>query len=237
MVSRAEVEEFINSIKEPEVLLRYCRKYHEQEPRDIAYVISRYIVIKGKSTPVFTLAGCKLIVITWNAARYQRLGKEVKRRLSSDIAKAYEEAKGLLSFFDGMRLENVEFDDELRDKVGLAFRAFSSKPSIGVTGASKLLHLLNPSFFMMWDSLIRQAYHKLHYMRHSANTEACYVDFLQDSQAILRALLSKVSEEELWERHMEFMDQEVIKAFSYRETILKMLDEANYVRFTYEIKL
>jgi len=41
---RKEVAEYIESIKDPTKFLEYCRRYHEGERRDIAYVISMNIV-------------------------------------------------------------------------------------------------------------------------------------------------------------------------------------------------
>jgi len=46
----------------------------------------------------------------------------------------------------------------------------------------------------------------------------------------------KMSEEDLWLQHLEFLDKDFLRAFSFKENILKMLDECNYVRWFKGIK-
>lgn len=59
--------------------------------------------------------------------------------------------------------------------------------------------------------------------------EECYLEFLKQSQDIIRALLKKKTEEDLWEEHSAFLrDKNFVKAFSFEEPILKMLDECNF---------
>ncbi|MEM2613489.1 MAG: hypothetical protein QXW86_05535 [Saccharolobus sp.] len=47
----------------------------------------------------------------------------------------------------------------------------------------------------------------------------------------------KKSEEDLWKAHLNFIDKDFMEEFSFKETILKMLDEYNYVRFRLGIEL
>jgi len=92
-MERNEVIEYIKSIKDPGKFLEYCKKFHEEEPRDIAYVVSRNAISKDPSNINFILAGAKIIIITWNAIRFQRLSKEVRVDLENDILKAYMKTK------------------------------------------------------------------------------------------------------------------------------------------------
>lgn len=138
----------------------------------------------------------------------------------------------------GGRLELLDLEDaRLGEDIKSIFLEFSSKRSIGFTGASKVLHLLNPHLFMMWDASIRKAYHKLHKRCHKEGDEECYLEFLKQSQEIVEAILSRISEDALWREHLKFVDKEFMNAFSFREGILKMLDECNYVRFKLKINL
>jgi len=230
------VSEFIESVKDPGTFLRYCREYHEAEPRDMAYVVSRSIVSKDPGDVSFVLAGAKLIIITWNIVGFQRLPGAVRANLENDILDAYEEAREGLEGLRGERLERLDLD-EVGDVIRDVFSAFSSKKSIGFTGASKILHVLNPHVFMMWDYSIRNAYHKLHGGNHRVGDEDCYLEFLGQSRQIVEAVLSERSEGDLWSEHLAFMDERFVKAFSFEETILKMLDECNYVRFKLNVKL
>ncbi|MEM2613490.1 MAG: hypothetical protein QXO15_04585 [Nitrososphaerota archaeon] len=37
-MSKEIITRFLEAIKDPEKLLKYCKKFHEEEPRNIAYV-------------------------------------------------------------------------------------------------------------------------------------------------------------------------------------------------------
>ena len=97
----------------------------------------------------------------------------------------------------------VELNEEDVEKIGDIFSFFSSKKSIEFTGASKVLHIINPDLFMMWDSKIRNAYHKLHRDKNH-EIKQCYIEFLQQSQEIVRELLRSTTESKLWEEHLGF---------------------------------
>jgi len=116
------------------------------------------------------------------------------------------------------------------------FLKFSLKASIKSTGASKILHLINLHIYMTWDTKIKKAYHKS-YKRHRSydnnqKLSECYLDFLKLSQEIIKTLLYNISEDDLWKEHQKSVEKEFFRVFSFRETILKMLDEVNYIRFT-----
>jgi hypothetical protein len=237
-MGRNEVIEYIKSIKNPEKFLEYCKKFHEEELRDIAYVVSRNVISRDPSNISFILAGAKIIIITWNAVRFQRLPKEVRDNLENDITEAYTKTKLELEKLKGERLENLNLNDgELEETIKRIFLEFSSKKSIEFTGASKILHVLNPFAFMMWDNNIRSAYHKLHTGNHKSGSPECYLEFLKQSQEIIKTILSKRSEDDIWSNHLTFIDKDFMTAFSFRESMLKMLDECNYVRFKLNIKL
>lgn len=84
------------------------------------------------------------------------------------------------------------------------------------TGTSKLLHILNPEFFMIWDVKVRHRYGC------SENAEG-YFNFLYRSQKEIKEMLNSYKE-----------DYGATKEISQRiyegktKTILKLLDEYNY---------
>jgi len=59
----------------------------------------------------------------------------------------------------------------------------------------------------MWDVSIRDCYHKLHTKNHKVGDPECYLEFLKQSQKIIKAILSKESEENLWKKHLKFLDK------------------------------
>jgi len=231
-MQKDEVVEFIEGIKDPERLLEHCKKFHEKEPRDIAYVVSRNIISSHPNDANFILAGAKVIIISWNTARSLRLKSTDKEKLEDHILTAYKSSEEKLKELQGKRLESLDLsDNKLKEDIKDIFLEFSSKKSIGFTGASKILHVINPHVFMMWDLNIRRGYHKLHKRNHRIGDSECYFEFLKQSQEIIRAILSKRDEDDLWKEHLKFLDRSFMKAFSFSESVLKMLDECNYVRF------
>jgi hypothetical protein len=228
-VGREEVGAFVRKIKSPLAFIENCKKYHEEERRDIAYVIAWEVVHRKPQNIHHILAGSKLMIITWNAVGFGRLPKRVKQGLESEIIDSYNRCRSELDNLSPKRL--VELDDSEIKIAGEVFQEFSSKRSIGSTGASKVLHILNPDVFMMWDNNIRKAYHVLHNEKKHGIKE-CYIEFLKQSKEIVQAILKEETEDRLWERHLTFLDKEFIQAFSFHETALKMLDECNYVKFT-----
>ena len=229
---------FIENIKEPSRFLECCKKFHELELRDIAYVVSWSLVARNPDDQSFVLASAKLIIITWNIVQFQKLKTDIKLKLEDDILDAYNRSRDIFKKLRDKRLWELDLDDDkLKNDIKYIFHAFSSKKSIGITGASKILHILNPYVFMMWDREIRQAYHLLHNKDHEIGDEKCYLEFLKQSQMILKTLLTKTSEEEIWYKHSAILDKNFIKTFAFRESILKMLDECNYVKFSIRRKV
>ena len=229
MVKKCEVEEFLGHLRNPQTLIAGCRRYHETEPRDIAYVVSRDIIMRKPFDKNFILAGAKMIIITWNAVRFQRLPRKVKDGLEKDILTAYGKCKQDLIKLNGRNLSELSLHKE-GDLIRRIFSIFSSKPSLEYTGASKVLHIINPEIFMMWDASIRDTYHKLHKDKNH-KIEDCYLEFLKQSQEIINCILTTSNEDKLWQHHLDFMDRNFIDAFSIKETILKMLDECNFMKF------
>jgi hypothetical protein len=127
-MKREEVIEYIESIKNPEKFLEYCKKFHEEEPRDIAYVVSRNVISRDPGNISFILAGARVIIITWNMVRFQRLPKEVRDNLGKDILEAYMKTRLELEKLKGERLENLHLnDDELKETIKRIFLEFFVK--------------------------------------------------------------------------------------------------------------
>lgn len=92
-MEKNEVVEYIESVKDPVKFVEYCRKYHEEEPRDIAYVVSSSIASRDPNNISFILVGAKLIIVTWNVAGFQRLPWRVRIDLENDILNAYSKIR------------------------------------------------------------------------------------------------------------------------------------------------
>lgn len=154
MVLATEVREYIERVKTPQILLRGCREFHRIEPRDTAYLVSRDIISKAPDNENFAIEGSKLMIVTWNAVRFFKRPSKIRDQLGEHIRSAYRECKSDLSEFEKTGLKELNLD-EVGGTIKRIFSAFSTKPSIECTGASKILHVLCPRVFMMWDRNIR----------------------------------------------------------------------------------
>lgn len=154
-----EVKQFVEELREPEKLLEGCRRFHELEPRDIAYVVCSNLVSKSPSDMSYVLPGTRIFLQLWNAVYIQHKSRQIKQTMEEDIRGAYMSCASELGSLAGYRLDTVALDQPATaGTVKRVFQSFAQYESIGDTGASKIMHLLNPSLFMMWDTKIREAY-------------------------------------------------------------------------------
>jgi len=266
----AEVTQFIKDLERPEKLLEGCRRFHEIEPRDIAYVVCSKVIFQDPKNTAYLLSGIRLFLQVWNAVYIQKLPQELKQSMEDEIRDAYSSCSDELASLSQKRLEDVDLAaTHVAEAIRKSFRCFAQHKSIGDTGASKALHMLNPTLFMMWDTKIREAYTKLMpeelgaqiiersldaeqkkkfeelppYVRRNFAQKVLqdrgesYLHFLRICQAIMQALLSRITVAQLWSQHLQFMkDQEFVRAWAFSETLLKMIDECNFVRWRHGIR-
>jgi hypothetical protein len=264
-----EVKQFVEELKKPKKLLNGCRRFHEIEPRDIAYVVCSKLVSQDPKNTAYVLSGIRVLLQVWNAVYIQRLPQDLKQSMEDDIRNAYSSYAGELALLSQERLEDIDLTSAwTTEAIKTAFRCFAQYKSIGDTGASKALHMLNPALFMMWDTKIREAYNKLMleelgaqiierlldaelkkkleelppYERRNLtqkvlqDTGESYLHFLRISQVIMQALLEHTTVAQLWSQHLTFMkDPDFARAWAFSETLAKMIDECNFVRWTREI--
>jgi len=232
-----EIKQFVTDLKDPDKLLRGCKKFFEIEPRDIIYLVSRKLILENPESNYHIMAGIKVLLLTWNAVYLQRQPEKVKRSLEDDILKAYRKSKDDFDYLAEERLETVDLrDPDISGKIKNIFQIFRRFRSIETTGASKAIHLINPVLFMMWDYEIKTNYHRIHpFFRYKAETPAeCYFQFMNNMQEVARAILTQKPIDEIWKKHpIHIKDPEVIKIFSEAamKSLPKMLDECNYVKF------
>jgi hypothetical protein len=237
--SQAVVRRFVSEMKSPEKLLRGCEKFHEMEPRDIIYLVARKIILENPNSEYHILAGIEVLLLVWNAVYLQRQPDKVKRSLENDILEAYRNTKNDFEFLKGKKLESIDLKDpDIVNKIKGIFKAFATHKSIESTGASKAIHLVNPELFMMWDSEIKKNYHRLHpsYQIRSEFTNECYVEFMRTMQEVARGILEKKMIDEIRQTYHERIyskEPQLMNVFSQAtvESLPKMLDECNYMKF------
>lgn len=115
-----------------------------------------------------------------------------------------------------LSLDILEADlEELNPIIKHVFQHISSVKGVGATSASKILHLLKPKFFIMWDREIAEKY----------GVEMCssgYVEFLKKCQFILKKLLTEY-------RKLGIEKPESWLTEKYGKPLTKLLDEYNWL--------
>jgi hypothetical protein len=164
------------------------------------------------------------LLLSWNALYYQykpTLTNEIIPDLLEFLGTSEKEMNGLRH----TKLGRVT-DDELQI-VSQVFGKLSKFESVGTTGAAKALNLLFPEVFVMWDTHIREAYHDFFHLHnneiHVNGDSTCYASFMRTNNEIASILLPY--EEKLKRQHPVFER-------GIDRSIAKMIDEANYARFT-----
>ncbi|MCY4528425.1 MAG: hypothetical protein OXD46_05260 [Chloroflexi bacterium] len=89
-----------------------------------------------------------------------------------------------------------------------------------VVGPSKILHIINPDLYVMWDTAIIEKY--------GCGKYILYTDFLRKMQSLANQVVCEVMEQD--ESHSR--ETAIASLTGCRHTLAKALDEYNYVNFT-----
>jgi hypothetical protein len=170
----------------------------------------------------FVIEAHLLILATWNFARFRYVTK------TFDLVtyqKAIDRVTDILEPFKTLGLMDVDLCSHEHVIVD-SFNILSSIKGVENTGAAKILHLLCPSIFVMWDNYIaghkypRQLYEDLDIVqsgfwpsRQFPKSGLGYHEFLVFCQERFRGLASP----------------------DPRKTLAKCIDEFNFAKITYPI--
>lgn len=135
----------------------------EEDLRDEIYWWSLNLIEKG-----FKLEGIFLLLSTWNFAyfRYAMIGFRL------------EEFKKILAncdfdFFKDKEFDTIDLSDKhTTDKIKEIYSSLSQFEGVKYVGATKIMHLLNPRLFMIWDNKIIRHYK-------AKRTPEGYIDFMK----------------------------------------------------------
>lgn len=119
--------------------------------RDEIYQWSLNLIENG-----FKLEGIFLLLSTWNFAyfRYHMIGFKLK-----DFNKTLERCE--FGFFNDKKFESANLSDEkIVKRIKEIYSLLSEFEGIKYVGATKIMHLMNPNFFVMWDKGIINYYKK-----------------------------------------------------------------------------
>jgi hypothetical protein len=201
----------IVEVSSPEEFTKGYLAFQQHEKRDAMYKIATFLIDHfWRKTPEMA-DSLGVLLLTWNQAFY-RYGPldfdELEKCLSAN-----------LNLLDGYRKRSIlsysSADDE---PIKYLFQQFHDALQICVGGkkraspvaAAKTLHLLAPAFFPLWDDQIARAYH-CYYIYNPADK---YLSFLTK----MRQLAEKL--------------QTSVNAQGTGKTLLKLIDEYNYAKYT-----
>ncbi len=120
--------------------------YNTYERRATFFDLSRKLIEKE-----LNIAGYILLLAIWNFASFRYVTK------TFDLSGFEKTMKNLEIYFKVFKKRNIDSISYklFTNEITIIFNNLSNIQGIGYTGASKLMHLINPNVFIMWDSYIR----------------------------------------------------------------------------------
>lgn len=138
--------------------------------------------------------------------------KEILRSLNNEFKK-----------LQGYTLRDIPLENEdIENTIVKIYEKVNSVKWIGPTAASKIMHVIDPYLFMMWDVAIRSKKKGYGYENGTSNQ---YMKFMKKMQFIAIRLKTN------WE------EKEIEIPIKKRRTLPKLMDEANYMWITRNIKI
>lgn len=166
----------------------------------------------------------KLFLISWG------MMNRVVGRKNLDWKKLGETLRSLEKEFELLRDKkflNIDFNDEtLSHAIKTIYGKLDPIPYLGSpTTISKILHLLNPEIFVMWDNAIVNFYHEIDPdVDYSASG---YLEFLKLTQKTIIVTLSKFERET--EKSLDNIEAELRRKYQ-NKTTTKLIDEYNWMK-------
>ena len=187
--------------------------FQRHEGRDSMYRTATFLVEHFWGKPQEMADSLGVLLLTWNQALY-RYGifdfDKLEECISSNMR--------LLEKYRKSNILDYLLDDDRNIKhlfseccSALRICAGSKKGTKSPVAVAKALHLLAPNFFPLWDYKIAKAYG----YSYSYNPEEKYLLFLQQTKGMVEGLGSSVNSKAL-----------------RKKTLLKLIDEYNYARYT-----
>ena len=173
----------------------------------------------------------KIFLIQWG-----RMGRAVDRKDLDweQLAKQLRNSKESFQKLQGKSLLDLNLDDEeIEDAIKKAYNSAKVK-YIGATAISKILHLLNPELFVMWDDDIRKKYKV-------AGNAAGYLEFLKIVKKEIEEAIEEeatrrgCSKKEIADRICKELPSNKLGPEYSRKTLAKLIDEYNWWRVHYGI--
>jgi len=198
------------SIPNREEFLKGCEEFEKYEKRDAMYKVATFLISYFWGKPSDMADGLGVLLLTWNQVFY-RFGIFDFDKLEECITKNFQKIEKFknrdissLSNSDGGDIKDLfnKFLEALQIDSG---KVRGRKSPVAV---AKALHLLAPKFFPLWDDKIARAYG----CYYNENPAERYISFCNE----IKAMADEVKDY-------------VIRS---DKTLVKLIDEYNYSKFT-----
>ena len=186
------------------------KAFRSHEKRDAMYKVATFLVDHFWGKPQEMADALGVLLLTWNNALYRygmfdfaKLEQTLARRMSK--LQAFRK-RDILSFSNAdVKTVKILFNEFLN---ALKIAEGKSKGTRSPVAVAKALHLLAPAFFPLWDDKIAKGY-DCYYL---TDPSGMYLVFLRISKNLAEQLKGKIQ--------------------TGGTTLLKMIDEYNYAKFT-----
>jgi len=194
-----------------EEFLEGVKEFEKHERRDAMYRVATFLLSHFWSKPSDMADALGVLLLTWNQAfyRYGSFDFDKLERCIADNTQKLNEFRNR----DISSLSRNDNDDDIKDLfdkflTALAIDSGKKKGERSPVAASKALHLLAPNFFPLWDYKIARAY-KCPYSHKPAQS---YVTFCKTTKEVA----------------------DTVRRYAPRsdKTLLKLIDEYNYSKYT-----
>ena len=145
-----------------------------------------------------------------------------------DVQWAIEKIQPYLDALKGKSILDVCLDERNRELICRSFKVLAGCNRKGrneATGASKILHIINPKLFVMWDGAIRTGY--ICKLGKTNEGWIWYTEFLQAMQNLAKCAIDQV----VCECGVSYSEATESLTCS-GHTLAKTLDEYNFMKYT-----
>lgn len=200
-----------------EFFLESIKKFDLLEKRTNYFTLAKNLIENN-----YFIEGHLLVLTTWNFARFRYVNK------TFDIEAYRNNIISLEKDFNKLKDSDIIIINlnQFKANISNIYNTLSEIKGVEFTGATKIMHLINPNLFVIWDNYIRCGKPKIKYMKLKlfkeyyynfikyGNSSDGYIRFLQEMQNNFKHLKPKL----------------------LAKPMAKAIDEFNYVNITLEIQ-
>ena len=155
------------------------------------------------------------------------------QRTADDVQSALRKIQPDLDTLKNDTILDVCLNKDKRELICRSFKVLAGCNRKGhneATGASKMLHIINPKLFVMWDGAIRTGYICKLQGKLEKKDWIWYTEFLQEMQRLAKQAVCEVMERD--KSHSR--ETAIASLTGCKRTLAKALDEYNFMKYTKE---